>query len=124
KTTVFFALATAILYALFAYDLVRTEPIKLLGIYTLLFVLFYQLLKKHSGDFKLLLVFSILFRVVFFLATPNLSQDFYRFIWDGRMIIEGFNPYLFTPESFIKTDKFPVAQAQELYQSMGALSAS
>jgi alpha-1,6-mannosyltransferase len=53
-----------------------------------------------------------------------LSQDFYRFIWDGRMILEGLNPYLHTPDSFIRSGKFPIAQAQELYNGMGALSAS
>jgi hypothetical protein len=64
------------------------------------------------------------FRAVFILAIPNLSQDFYRFIWDGRMILEGFNPYLYTPESFIANGEFPVAQAQELYAGMGSLNGS
>nr|WP_317167259.1 mannosyltransferase [Winogradskyella helgolandensis] len=61
---------------------------------------------------------------MFLFAIPNLSQDFYRFIWDGRMIIEGYNPYLFTPDSFIQNGKFPIPQAQELYNGMGTLSAS
>lgn len=124
RIPVFFAFASVVLYALFAYDLVRTEYTKLIILYALLFVVFYQLLKRHSGNFKLLVIFSIVLRVVFLLATPNLSQDFYRFIWDGRMILEGFNPYLFTPESFISMGQFPVAQAQELYQGMGTLNAS
>nr|WP_229720424.1 mannosyltransferase [Winogradskyella helgolandensis] len=62
--------------------------------------------------------------MLFLFAIPNLSQDFYRFIWDGRMIIEGYNPYLFTPDSFIQNGKFPIPQAQELYNGMGTLSAS
>ncbi|HKK12755.1 MAG TPA: hypothetical protein VJ945_07975, partial [Flavobacteriaceae bacterium] len=61
---------------------------------------------------------------LFLLAIPNLSQDFYRFIWDGRMILEGFNPYLYAPESFILNGRFPVAQAQELYNGMGVLNGS
>ncbi len=64
------------------------------------------------------------FRALFILAIPNLSQDFYRFIWDGRMIWEGFNPYLYTPEAFINTGHFPVSQAQELYIGMGTLNGS
>lgn len=124
RIPLYFALASVVLYSLFAYDLVRTEYTKLIILYALLFVIFYQLIKNHSGNFKLLVIFSIVFRVVFLLATPSLSQDFYRFIWDGRMILEGFNPYLFTPESFIGIVKFPVAQAQDLYQGMGTLNAS
>ncbi|NRA93126.1 MAG: DUF2029 domain-containing protein, partial [Psychroserpens sp.] len=61
---------------------------------------------------------------IFLFAIPNLSQDFFRFIWDGRMIFEGFNPYLYTPESFITQGSFPVNQAQELYNGMGELNGS
>jgi hypothetical protein len=55
---------------------------------------------------------------------PNLSQDFYRFIWDGRLLLQGFNPYLHTPDGFIKNGIFPILQTQELYNGMGALNAS
>ncbi|MBA6153516.1 mannosyltransferase [Gelidibacter maritimus] len=124
RSPILLVLISAILYTIFAYNLVRTEHTKLIVLYTLLFVLFFRLIKKHSENFRLLVIFAILLRVVFLMATPNLSQDFYRFIWDGRMIIEGFNPYLYTPESFISIGEFPVAQAQALYQGMGTLNAS
>lgn len=124
KSPVLLALVSLVLYALFAYDLVRTDYTKLMVLYTVLFVLFYKLLKRSNANFRFLVVVAILFRLVFLFATPNLSQDFYRFIWDGRMILEGFNPYLFTPESFVGIGKFPVAQAQELYNGMGVLNAS
>ena len=40
------------------------------------------------------------------------------------MILEGFNPYLYTPESFLIHNELPVAQAEELYAGMGALNGS
>jgi alpha-1,6-mannosyltransferase len=40
------------------------------------------------------------------------------------MIIEGFNPYLYTPESFILKNDFPIYQAKELYIGMGDLNGS
>ena len=89
-----------------------------------LFFLFYKLIQLTKNNLKLLTSLAFGFRAVFILAIPNLSQDFYRFIWDGRMILEGFNPYLYTPESFIANGEFAVAQAQELYAGMGNLSAS
>jgi hypothetical protein len=58
------------------------------------------------------------------MAIPNLSQDFYRFIWDGRIILEGYNPYLNTVEYFISNNVFPVAQSIELREGMGTLNAS
>ena len=40
------------------------------------------------------------------------------------MILEGFNPYLFTPESFINATEFPITQAEQLYAGMGELNGS
>ena len=40
------------------------------------------------------------------------------------MILEGYNPYLFTVESFLSKGEFPVVQAQELYAGMDKLNAS
>ncbi|WP_418637984.1 mannosyltransferase [Winogradskyella sp.] len=119
----FFIISSAF-YAWFAYDLMRWDTIELLLIYITLFFLAFQIIKKTGFNFKLLVGFSILFRLLFLFAIPNLSQDFYRFIWDGRMILEGFNPYLYTPDSFINNLKFPINQAQELYNGMGSLSSS
>ena len=124
KIPFLFTLLSVAFYISFAYDLLRTDYIKLISLYSALFFLFYKLIQNRKTDFKFLIGIAILFRIVFLFATPNLSQDFYRFIWDGRMILEGFNPYLFTPESFISIGKFPIAQAQELYQGMGTLNAS
>jgi len=86
--------------------------------------MFYKLVQISKHNLKFLTWTAFIFRAIFILAIPNLSQDFYRFIWDGRMIIEGFNPYLFTVESFISNKEFPVSQAQELYEGMGKLNAS
>lgn len=122
KIPILLALASMLFYASFAYDLVRTDYIKLLSLYAGLFFLFYKLIQITKHDIKLLTWIAFAFRAIFILAIPNLSQDFYRFIWDGRMILEGFNPYLYTPESFISNSEFPIAQAQELYNGMGTLN--
>lgn len=124
KIPVLLALASVMFYIAFAYDLVRTDYTKLLLLYSALCLLFYKLVQTTKDNYKFLVATAFIFRVVFLFALPNLSQDFYRFIWDGRMILEGFNPYLYTPESFINTGKFPVAQAQELYNGMGELNGS
>lgn len=124
KIPILLALISVVFYLSFAYDLVRTDYLKLISLYTALFFLFFKLVQLNKGNFKFLVGLAIVFRLLFLLATPNLSQDFYRFIWDGRMILEGFNPYLYTPEFFILNHQFPVAQAQELYKGMGVLNGS
>lgn len=124
KTPLLLALTSLVLSWFFAYDLVRTEYVKLIVLYGMLFVLFYQLVKQLKHQPKLLTYLAFGFRAIFIFAIPNLSQDFYRFIWDGRMILEGFNPYLYTVESFIDKGEFPIAQALELREGMGSLNAS
>ena len=124
KIPLLFTLLSVVFYLSFAYDLLRTDYIKLISLYSVLFFLFYKLVQTSKSDFKFLMGIALLFRFLFLFATPNLSQDFYRFIWDGRMIMEGFNPYLYTPEAFISIGKLPIAQAQHLYEGMGQLNAS
>lgn len=124
RAPILLAFLSIVFYSLFAYDLVRSDHIKLLSLYAGLFVLFLALVKFQKDNIKFLTFISFLFRTTFLLAIPNLSQDFYRFIWDGRMILEGWNPYLATPEFFITNNEIPVGQAQELYIGMGELNGS
>lgn len=112
------------LYFYFAYYLQRENFIELSSLYAVLFLPFLYFIKFEKQNFQLLIGLSILFRLIFLIAIPNLSQDFYRFIWDGRMILEGFNPYISLPETFIQNQNYPVNQAIDLYKGMGTLNGS
>jgi alpha-1,6-mannosyltransferase len=122
--TILIILITIVLYFFFAYHLERTQFTGFLFLYVGLFATYFYLLKSEKDNLKLLTGIAIIFRLVFLFSIPNLSQDFYRFIWDGRMILEGMNPYLSLPETFIKYQTFPINQASELYAGMGELNGS
>tara|TARA_R110000787_G_scaffold276239_4_gene385108 strand:+ start:3529 stop:4905 length:1377 start_codon:yes stop_codon:yes gene_type:complete len=122
--TILAMIVSILFYFLFAYFLDRTNFIQLTFQYLILFIPFWYFMTKEKNNFPLLVAVSILFRLIFLFAIPNLSQDFYRFIWDGRMILEGFNPYISLPETFIEQRNFPVNQAIDLYDGMGTLNAS
>jgi hypothetical protein len=124
KIPLLMVLTSALFYWVFAYELVRTDYIKLITLYSALFFLFYKLVHRFKSNIPFLTYLAFGFRAIFILAIPNLSQDFYRFIWDGRIILEGINPYLFTVEHFISQDQFPIAEALELRAGMGDLNAS
>ena len=81
-------------------------------------------MKSKTISIKNLIGLAVLFRIIFLFATPNLSQDFYRFIWDGRMLFEGFNPYMSLPETYIKQGIQPIKEAFQLYNGMGELNGS
>ena len=114
---------SAIFYFLFGYHLIRTELIMLFALYAALFFFCFKLIQFEKWNFKFLLVAGILFRLVFLLATPNLSQDFFRFIWDGQAVLNGINPYLFLPDELIMQIDLPINNARELHEGMGELSA-
>lgn len=44
-------------------------------------------------------VFAVLFRLVMLPQTPWLSDDVYRYLWDGRVLANGINPFRYAPEA-------------------------
>jgi len=120
----FLFLTASIPYFYFAFFLDRTEFGILVSLWFGLFILSFSLLKSSKLSFKTLAGIAIIFRLIFLFSIPNLSQDFYRFIWDGKMILNGFNPYLSLPEKFIQLGNFPIQNATILYEGMGELNGS
>src|SRR5680860_983960 len=99
KIPLLLVLTACLFYASFSYDLVRSDYIKLITLYCGLFFLSWKFLQLEKNNFWFLACAALLFRLIFIAALPNLSQDFYRFIWDGRMIVEGWNCLLYTSPS-------------------------
>ena len=69
----------------------------------LLFLLTYVLLKHIS--LKSIFLVGVFYRLIFLIVLPWLSQDFYRFIWDGLIFNNGINPYAFSPDELISSDE-------------------
>lgn len=44
-----------------------------------------------------ILIIALLLRAAFFFLPPSLSDDAYRYVWDGMVQAEGINPYLYHP---------------------------
>ena len=51
---------------------------------------------SHSTLF-IVIVFALLFRLSILYTPPYLSDDLYRYIWDGRVQAQGVNPYRYVP---------------------------
>jgi|SaaInlStandDraft_4_1057021.scaffolds.fasta_scaffold12061_2 hypothetical protein len=52
-------------------------------------------LKYDRLSIKSIFIFAIIFRITLFFTTPSLSDDVYRYIWDGHIFNGGINPYAF-----------------------------
>ncbi|MGA9639442.1 mannosyltransferase [Flavobacterium sp.] len=112
------------LYGYLGYFLERKEFTVLVLGFALLFFCTYKIIQLQKNNTSFLITTAIVIRLLLLLVVPNLSQDYFRFIWDGRLLIEGLNPYLHLPDNLISQSNFHIANATELYQGMGSLSAS
>ena len=61
--------------------------------------LVWRLWKKSVSrwDVWLILGFALLFRVILLGSVPIHENDFYRYLWDGKSLRHGINPYLYEP---------------------------
>lgn len=53
--------------------------------------------RSSRSTLVLAVVFAALFRLSILFAPPYLSDDIYRYIWDGRVQAAGINPYRYIP---------------------------
>ncbi len=92
-------LLSLLLYGLLAFSVQRTQFDLLLAGWTLLWLLFGYLYYRANTlvIIKFLLFAGLSFRFALLFALPNLSDDFYRFIWDGRLWCAGTNAFFYTP---------------------------
>lgn len=119
---VIYSLISLSVYILFAYTIERSEFGWLIGSFGVLFV-FYVLMLKEVGlstiHLKWGVATAIIFRLSLLFAIPTLSDDFYRFIWDGNLFVNGINPFLHTPELLIQTGAVPF-RAEILYAGLNS----
>lgn len=111
-----FVLVSVLFYFLFARDIQRTNHAELLlgfGVLVALWLLLHRFLSNSSW----VLIFSvgIVFRLVFFLSAPHLSDDYFRFVWDGELSKDGYSAFEFIPSKF---DHHVKEEHQEKYASM------
>lgn len=70
----------------------------LLGLSALYGVAVFWTLRQKSGSVRTLILFGLLFRLTMWNSPVSLSDDIYRYVWDGRVQLAGINPYRYAPE--------------------------
>ncbi|MEO9474995.1 MAG: glycosyltransferase 87 family protein [Cyclobacteriaceae bacterium] len=94
----FYSLIFIFVAAISAIGLViERQQTFLIGIAFFSAFLSYFWLVRFHGDSRVLFSLGMLVRLILFLGLPSLSDDIFRFIWDGQLLAGGINPYLHTP---------------------------
>lgn len=81
------------------------SPWVLMGFYALAFIAYgFAVIKGNDPlHYRFGLSAGLLLRIMLIFALPNLSDDFYRYIWDGQLLDTGINPYDYTPREWLAT---------------------
>ncbi|SFT77314.1 Protein of unknown function [Lishizhenia tianjinensis] len=102
----------------------QDEFIHTFSSYTLAFAFYLTLyFQRKQYAVKELKIITFISAVIVLPFWPGLSPDFYRFLWDGRLILDGVNPYAHTPEALMEISRFANdAYYQDLYAGITQLS--
>ena len=93
-------LFTLVIFIWISYFTAREDFISLFVLYSTAFALYVYYIRSFNSE-ELIREgrnLGIVLRFILLFCIPNLTDDFYRFIWDGKLLNSGINPYAFSPE--------------------------
>lgn len=113
-------------YFLFAYELKRTDHLLIFGIYIALFVIGLIITKdsiRQGKHWMYVFAFGLAFRLAFLFVTPHLSNDYFRFTWDGELQKDGISSFQFLPKNhakYFENDSVLAKKYGDLYNASSA----
>lgn len=114
-----FLLATGVIYLGYGVD--RTDFWSLIGAFLLAFGGYFALVyRADSGRLLWLIGLGIALRVALAFGFPLLSDDVYRFIWDGRLIMDGQNPFVELPAYYLEAGNEVPGLSPELFDRLNS----
>ncbi len=108
-------------YVLTGYILHRENFVGVASVYLCLFAAYLFLMRRATkSNFSSFLVIAIVFRFAFLFSFPRLSDDYFRFVWDGIMTNLFHNPYTVLPSTFIRHSGDVNELLEQLYSRMNS----
>lgn len=112
----------ALTLAYTAYSIEREQFMLLTGAFAIMFVLMAAVYYRSDRETSpaVWIAAGIFFRAIVLFSIPALSEDYYRFIWDGMLIMNGINPFAYTPAQIIDAGLQLPAVAPQLAAGMNS----
>lgn len=86
-------------YFFIGHGFIRSDFWLELSAFGLCFVSYILINLKFQWTIIGLFVIGLFLRLIFIWGEPRLSDDYFRFIWDGKLMLQGENPYADLPEN-------------------------
>ncbi|MBK9335825.1 MAG: hypothetical protein IPM98_04290 [Lewinellaceae bacterium] len=127
NSPLFFRLAIAgsltVLTVLLGYRVERPDFGAFITAYGVFFALYAWVLTRpewSAADQRWFIGLGIALRAVLLFSIPNLSDDFYRFLWDGRLAAHGIHPFAHPPVFFMENQMHLAGITPELFQKLNS----
>ncbi|WP_162340687.1 carotene biosynthesis protein [Cyclobacterium salsum] len=88
----------------------RTAFPELMGLYGMAFLSYLVLVSIHKNkafSTLVVIILAMVLRLLLMGAWPELSDDFYRYLFDGQLLVKGINPYLQMPAELFDSGIIP-----------------
>ncbi|MEN9002809.1 MAG: hypothetical protein ABF242_10890 [Flavobacteriales bacterium] len=108
-------------YFFLYYEIDRSEFFKLILGVSVLGAIYFYWLKTNALSIKQIVIFAVIFRGVLLFDNPNFSDDCYRFVWDGNLIVQGENPYEKTPAQIMQNkEDYSIQNLPTIYEDLNS----
>ncbi|NBC06624.1 MAG: hypothetical protein GVY26_05470, partial [Bacteroidetes bacterium] len=99
----------------------QSDFVFLLATYAVAFGAYLYLLKcGRQWPLSYLLLLAVVARLLAVPAWPQLSDDIYRFVWDGRLLVQAWNPFEHLPSYYLSLDAPPAGITPDLYEKLNS----
>lgn len=113
-------LFSAFAYLALGYVIPRSDFPILATLFALLFAGYFFFLRSEVS-LKTGLSLALIFRLLLLFSLPALSDDYFRFLWDGRLFVSGENPYLNLPDLYAKNNFAGIpGLSKQLYDNLNS----
>ena len=104
------------------YETLRSDFPQLITLYGTFFLIYLGLFyfSTTQKNITFFVGMGVLARFLLLFTIPNFSDDLYRFIWDGRLLTQGINPFDHLPSYYIENKHTIPGLTNELYQQLNS----
>ncbi|AFD06230.1 hypothetical protein [Solitalea canadensis] len=111
-----------LLLIILCYFTQRENSTQLISLFIASFAAYFAILRFYNDEdnYKINLWSGFILRVAVIFALPNLTNDFYRFVWDGQLLTLGFDPFAHRPASYLAAGVQLQGITPELYSKLNS----